>query len=292
MDQAQNLRNIIKKQNTKTITNARVIAVTSGKGGVGKSSISINLALALTELGKKVIILDADFGLANVEVMFGVIPKNNLGDLIFKGMNIKDIIVEGPRGVDFISGGSGIAKLVNLEKEQVKRLVGKLSELEEIADVIIIDTGAGIHPAVMEFLISSPETIVVTTPEPTSITDSYALLKALSLNEGFDKENTKIKMIANRVASENEGVNLHEKLSAVVGRFLEIDIEYMGIVPQDSYIQKAIMKQKPVYIMYPNAPASKRFKEIAENIVNNEEITIKTKGIRSYFKSVFTRKRG
>ena len=176
MDQAENLRNMIRKQNQNNIKNARVIAITSGKGGVGKSNLSVNLALELTRMGKKVIILDADFGLANVEVMFGVIPEYNLSDLMFKGKEIKDIITEGPEGVGFISGGSGIANLINLDQEQVKRLVGKMTDLEELADVIIIDTGAGIAPSVMEFLLASPETIIVTTPEPTSVTDSYALL--------------------------------------------------------------------------------------------------------------------
>ena len=151
MDQAENLRNMIRKQNQNNIKNARVIAITSGKGGVGKADLAVNLALELTRMGKKVIILDADFGLANVEVMFGVIPEYNLSDLMFKGKEIKDIITEGPEGVGFISGGSGIANLINLDQEQVKRLVGKMTDLEELADVIIIDTGAGIAPSVMEF---------------------------------------------------------------------------------------------------------------------------------------------
>ena len=216
MDQAETLRNIIKLQNQRTVINARVITVTSGKGGVGKSNTSINLALQFHKMGKKVIILDADFGLANVEVMFGVIPKYNMGDLIFNGMDIKDIITEGPEGVGFISGGSGIAKLVNLDKDQVKNLVGKLSQLEEFADVIIIDTGAGISPAVMEFILASPETVLVTTPEPTSITDSYALLKALSMTDSYDSSVNKVKMLANRVSNEKEGRNLYEKLNSVV----------------------------------------------------------------------------
>ena len=150
MDQAQNLRNVIKVKNQSRKLDARVITVTSGKGGVGKSNLSVNLALELTRMGKKVIILDADFGLANVEVMFGVIPEYNLSDLMCKGKEIKDIITEGPEGVGFISGGSGIANLINLDQEQVKRLVGKMTDLEELADVIIIDTGAGIAPSVME----------------------------------------------------------------------------------------------------------------------------------------------
>lgn len=291
MDQAENLRNIIKKQNQKDISNARVIAVTSGKGGVGKSSISINLALQFTKMGKKVIILDADFGLANIEVMFGVIPKYNLSDLMFKGRELKEIITEGPDGVGFISGGSGIAKLVNLDKEQIKRLVSKLSELEELADVIIIDTGAGISPSVMEFLIASPETIIVTTPEPTSITDSYALLKALSISEGFKKEECRVKMIANRVASEAEGNNLYEKLSMVVEKFLDIRIDYLGYVPHDASITKAVMKQKPVSIIYPNAASTKRLEIIAATLMSdNRMISPAKRGIRGYLKTVFAKK--
>ena len=152
---------------------------------------------------------------------------------MFASKELDEIITEGPEGIRFISGGSGIAKLVNLDKEQVRRLVNKLSELEGMADVIIIDTGAGISPAVMEFLVESPETILVTTPEPTSITDSYALLKALSMNENFKKDETTIKMIANRVDSEAEGRSLYEKLNVVVMKFLEINMQYLGAVPQD-----------------------------------------------------------
>ena len=164
MDQAENLRNIIKKQNQKNVDNARVIAVTSGKGGVGKSSFSINIAIQLARMGKKVIILDADFGLANIEVMLGIIPKANLSDLMFRGKELKEIILDGPEGVQFISGGSGIAKLSNLDREQIKRLVSKLSELEELADVVIIDTGAGMSSSVMEFLVAAPEIVIITTP--------------------------------------------------------------------------------------------------------------------------------
>ncbi len=290
MDQAENLRNIIKRQNQKDVTNARVIAVTSGKGGVGKSSVSINLAIQFTKMGKKVIILDADFGLANIEVMFGVIPKYNLSDLMFSGKELKDIITDGPEGVRFISGGSGIAKLVNLDKEQVKRLVNKLSELENMADIIIIDTGAGISPTVMEFLVASPETIIVTTPEPTSITDSYALLKALTMHENFRKSEARIKMIANRVSSENEGRNLYEKLNMVVMKFLDINIEYLGIIPQDNNIIKAVMKQKPVSLIYPNAVSTRHFEEISERIMNGgADIPVYRRGIRGYLKSVFAK---
>lgn len=290
MDQAQNLRNIIKMQNQKMVQNARVISVTSGKGGVGKSNTSVNIALQFQRQGKRVIIFDADFGLANIEVMFGIIPKYNLGDLMFKGKELKEIITPGPEGVGFISGGSGIAKLVNLDKEQIKRLVGKLSELDELADVIIIDTGAGISSSVMEFLVASPETILVTTPEPASITDSYALLKALSMNENYSPEKCKVKLIANRVGKKEEGQNLYEKLSAVSSRFLNIELEYLGAIPFDNNITKAVMTQEPVSLKYPGSVSSKCYEDIV-NILENKEISSHNNiGVRNFFKSVFLKK--
>lgn len=291
MDQAENLRNIIKLQNQRQVSNARVIAVTSGKGGVGKSSTSINLALQFRKKGKRVIILDADFGLANIEVMFGVIPQYNLGDLMFKGKELKEIITEGPNGVGFISGGSGIAKLVNLDKEQVKRLVNKLSELDEMADVIIIDTGAGISASVMEFLTASPETILVTTPEPTSITDSYALLKALSMNEDYNMRENRIRMLANKVSGETEGRGLYEKLNVVVSKFLDIRMEYLGEIPYDGNINRAVMKQKPVSLMYPNSAAARKYESIVELLESNAEREgLKQGGIKRFFRTVFSKK--
>lgn len=290
MDQAQNLRNIIKMQNQKMVQNARVISVTSGKGGVGKSNTSVNIALQFQRQGKRVIIFDADFGLANIEVMFGIIPKYNLGDLMFKGKELKEIITPGPEGVGFISGGSGIAKLVNLDKEQIKRLVGKLSELDELADVIIVDTGAGISSSVMEFLVASPETILVTTPEPASITDSYALLKALSMNEDYSPEKCRVKLIANRVGKKEEGQNLYEKLSAVSSRFLNIELEYLGAIPFDNNITKAVMTQEPVSLKYPGSVSSKCYEDIV-NILENKEISSHNNiGVRNFFKSVFLKK--
>lgn len=289
MDQAEKLREIIKKQNQSNESSARIITVTSGKGGVGKSNVSINLALQFRRQGKRVIIFDADFGLANIEVMFGVIPQYTLADLMFKGKEIKDIITEGPEGVMFVSGGSGIARLVNLDNEQIKRLVYKISELEKLADVIIVDTGAGISPAVLEFVAASQEVILVTTPEPTSITDSYALLKALSMYNVFDYESTNVMIVANRVNSANESSNLYEKLSAVVNRFLKIKISYLGAIPYDQYINKAVMKQKPVSIAYPSASASKSFQAISTRLAKNETAQVgRAKGVARFFSRVFS----
>ena len=175
MDQAEQLRNIIKAQNAQPRPVARVMTVTSGKGGVGKSNTSINLAIQFRKMGQRVIILDADFGLANIEVMFGAVPKHNLADLIYQGKSIKDIITWGPMDVGFISGGSGIASMSNLSREHLTYIIQNLAQLDAITDIIIVDTGAGISDAVLEFLVASGEILLVTTPEPTSITDSSAV---------------------------------------------------------------------------------------------------------------------
>lgn len=284
MDQAEKLRAIIKEQKQSNTSGARIITVTSGKGGVGKSNVSSNLALWFRRQGKRVVIFDADFGLANIEVMYGVIPKYTMADIMFKGKEIKDVITEGPEGVMFISGGSGIAKLVNLDNEQIKRLVNKLTELENVADVIIVDTGAGISPSVLEFVAASPEVVLVTTPEPTSITDSYALLKALAMYEGFDKENTSISLVANKVASIEQSSNVYEKLSSVVTKFLDLKINYLGAVPQDTAITKAVMKQKPVSIEYPSSGAAKAFHRICDRLMNKEVGTTQAKkGVSHFF---------
>ena len=288
MDQAEKLRAIIKQQNQIYTSNARIITVTSGKGGVGKSSVSINLALQFRRQGKRVIIFDADFGLANIEVMFGVIPKYTLADLMFKGRELKEIVTEGPEGVMFVSGGSGVARLVNLDNEQIKRLVHKMSELENMADIIIVDTGAGISTSVLEFVAASPEVVLVTTPEPTSITDSYALLKALAMYRGFDRNATNVMVVANRVTSAAESRSIFEKLSAVVERFLNIKLNYLGAVPYDSAITKAVMKQKPVTIAYPSSGSAKFFSIISSRLMNNETgVPHWKKGVARFFERVF-----
>ena len=210
MDQASQLRVIKANQLNKPL--ARVLTVTSGKGGVGKSNTSINLAIQFRKMGKKVVILDADFGLANIEIMFGCVPQHNLVDLIYQGKSIKDIITRGPMDIGFISGGSGISGMGNLTLDQLNYIINNLAELDAFADVIIIDTGAGISDAVMEFLVASEEILLVTTPEPTSITDSYSLLKALYRHPKYSPESTTVKMIANRVEREEDGKTLYNKL--------------------------------------------------------------------------------
>jgi len=262
MDQAEQLRNLIKQQNREEHL-ARVITVTSGKGGVGKSNISLNLAISFSRLRKKVVILDADFGLANIEVMLGIRPRYNLSDVISRGRNVSEIITRGPGNIGFVSGGSGINELTNLNSDQLRILVNVMYQLDSIADVIIIDTGAGISEHVMEMILSSAEILLVATPEPASITDAYVLLKTLKGQDGYNKDTLKIRLLGNRTQNKSEGKELYEKLNSVVSRFLDMDMDYMGAVPYDHFLQKAVMKQRPVSLAYPNAPSSKAIQELA-----------------------------
>lgn len=287
MDQAEKLRNIIKKNQGEIRPAARVITVTSGKGGVGKSNVAVNLAVEFKKLGNRVVIFDADFGLANVEVMFGAIPKNNLSDLIYQGKNIKEVITEGPLGIGFISGGSGIAGMTNLDKDNISYLIRNLAQLDALADIIIIDTGAGIADNVLEFLIASNEVILVTTPEPTSITDSYSLLKALNRHPRFDKENTLIKIVANKTIDFEEGRQLFNKLNVVVQRYLRMPITFAGVIPDDPLLRKAVMQQSPVTISYPNSKAAKAFKDLTTTLVNHaSDPVFHKRGMAGFFASM------
>jgi len=290
MDQAQQLRNIIKASQQRPL--ARVITVTSGKGGVGKSNTAINLAIQFRKMGQRVIILDADFGLANIEIMFGAVPKHNLYDLIYKGMKMSDIITWGPGEVGFISGGSGIVGMSNLSRDYLSYIIQNLAQLDAMADIIIVDTGAGISDAVLEFLVASGEILLVTTPEPTSITDAYTLLKALGRHERFSRTDTKIKVLSNRVESEEEGRTLFTKLNLVVSRYLKLDIEYLGSVPQDEELRKAVMQQTPISLKDSKAKSARAYEAIAGTLMNKEVgKTIQKRGMAAFFSHIVAGKK-
>lgn len=289
MDQAEQLRRLIRQQEHQAQQLARVVTVTSGKGGVGKSSIAVNLAVQMKRLGKRVVVFDADFGLANVEVMLGVRPQFNLADLMFRGKTLAEIITEGPEGIGFISGGSGIQELARMTREQVIYLTQKLVELDSVADVILIDTGAGIADTVLEFVAASSEVLLVATPEPTSITDAYALLKTLNRRADFSRESTSIKMISNRIKNEAEGRNLYDKMSLIVNKFLNIQPEFMGMIPQDDAVSKAVMQQKPVTLAYPQSPAAKAIQAIAAKLCDDPEPEVK-RGITGLFSELIRTK--
>ena len=279
MDQATALRNLVKSNNAANRPVSRVITVTSGKGGVGKSNTSINLAIQFRKLGQRVII---------IEIMFGAVPKHNLCDLIYQNKNIREIITWGPMEVGFISGGSGIAGMTNLSREYLTYIIQNLAELDAIADIIIVDTGAGISDAVLEFLVASGEIILVTTPEPTSITDSYSLLKALNAHNRFDREYSQIKVMANKVESESEGQALFNKLNAVVVRYLGLNMSYLGSVPQDQQLVKAVMQQTPVSLQNPTAKSSVSYEQIAGKLMNIEPAKLNKRGMAAFFSHIVT----
>lgn len=278
MDQAAKLRQQVEKLKEQAST-ARVIAVTSGKGGVGKTSISVNLALQFQKQGKRVVILDADFGLANVEVMLGIRPKYDLADVIFSNRSIEDIITEGPAGIGFISGGSGVQDLGNLDKNKLQKLIAQLVKLDNLYDVVIIDTGAGIADSVIEFVLSSPEVLLVITPEPTSITDAYSLLKVVNRKKEFDRNSKAIKVITNRVESYEDGQEIYEKIRIVVSKFLNIQLEYLGYIPYDRRMENAVLEQKPVVIVAPNSGPALRLKTICNVLLKMPEEETKKYGI-------------
>ena len=279
MDQAQQLRNIIKANQQRPL--ARVITVTSGKGGVGKSNTAINLAVQFRKMGQKVIILDADFGLANIEIMFGAVPKHSLYDLIYKGMNMSDIITWGPGEVGFISGGSGIVGMSDLSRDYLTYIIKNLAQLDAMADVIIIDTGAGISDAVLEFLVASGEILLVTTPEPTSITDAYSLLKALNRHPRFSNDYSQIKVISNRVSSEQ-----------VVSKYLSLKLEFLGSIPQDQALSDAVMQQMPVSLESPKAKSAVAYETIASVLMNKEvDKKIQKRGMAAFFSHIVAGKK-
>lgn len=292
MDQAEQLRNIIKAgSQPATRPLARVITVTSGKGGVGKSNTSINLAVQFRKMGQRVIILDADFGLANIEIMFGAVPKHNLCDLIYQGKNIQDIITWGPMEIGFISGGSGIAGMSNLSKDYLNYIIQNLEKLDSMTDIIIVDTGAGISDAVLEFLVASEEILLVTTPEPTSITDSYSLIKALNRHPRFSKDTSQIKVIANKVTNEDEGEMLFLKLQTVVTKYLKLPITYLGMVPQDDHLAKAVMQQMPVSIDNPNCKSAVAYEMLAAKLMNKElNRNVTKRGMAAFFSHIISKR--
>ena len=290
MDQASRLRQLVQSENK--MPTSRVITVTSGKGGVGKTTMSVNLALEMVKKGKKVVILDADFGLANVEVMLGIRPKYNLLDLIHNNLKISDIITTGPNGIGFISGGSGVSELADLDNVKIRLLINKLIELDNMYDVVIIDTGAGITDSVMEFVMVSPEVLLVVTPEPTSITDAYSLLKVLRRRKDFNPIYKNIYVIANRVEDDNEGLEIYSKINTVSSKFLNTNLKYLGAVIQDKNASMAVIEQKPIVMSFPNSVSAKCIGELTSKLVNDGDENVKEKeGIAKLFLNFIRSKR-
>lgn len=285
MDQAEKLRRIVNNQLEQAISEprtSRVITVTSGKGGVGKTNITANLAVQLQRAGKKVVIIDADFGLANIEVVLGIVPRSNLGEVIHGKKVITDIITEGPMNIKFISGGSGVQDLIHLNEHQLSFFIKNLSLLDQMADIILIDTGAGLTDAVLSFSKAADEIILVTTPEPTSVTDAYALIKTLCSQKNNATPN--IKLLVNRVDDEEEGREIYYKLKQVSKRFLNVEIDDLGYIPYDRALVKSVKLQEPVSISFPKSDVSKAFEIISNRVLDTEYKEKKNTGLTLFVK--------
>lgn len=242
----------------------RVITITSGKGGVGKTTFTINMGIAMAQLGQRVFIIDADLGTANVDVLLNLQPKYNLTHIINKEKELLDIIVEGPGGIHLIPGGSGLQNLANMEEWQFNRLISSLQDLEQYADIILIDTGAGLGKNVINFALAADNIILITNPEPHSITDAYAVLKVL------DEMQTKINpyLVLNRIESFKEYAEVSQKMIQVVNRFLSIKMTALGYILEDPTVPKSNRRMEPFILNSPQCPASRNLKSLAENIIN------------------------
>jgi flagellar biosynthesis protein FlhG len=272
MDQAEQLRELVKtiengKQKPELNSkNARIIAVTSGKGGVGKTSVTVNMAANMAKDGKRVLIIDADLGLSNVEILLGMTPSSTLRDLIRNKKEINDIIINGPFEIDFISGGNGFLELAELSEIEIEEIIVKFQALDDLYDIIIIDTGAGISKNVISFLQISDDVLVVTTPEPTAMTDAYSIIKIL--NE--KKENAKIGLIINRVKTGEEYRHASNILTSTAKKFLKKDIRDMGYVMEDSVVRDTIFKKVPFVLYYPESKASMCVKNLTAKFTGDE----------------------
>ncbi len=294
MDQANGLRELVQNNKVnysdlKVFKNSKVIAVTSGKGGVGKSNFVANLAINLQSKGNKVLIIDADVGLANIELLFDVTPKKTFKSLL-DGEDINNVLTETPIGIKLLSGGSGIVELSNISARQQDMLIETFSYLEEKYDFILIDTGAGISDLVLKFLKLADETIIVTLPEPTAITDAYALLKVA--NNGSINSKQKYSIVVNRVATPEEGEFVVRKLSLVAKKFLDLDISGLGVLSEDQAVIKSVKKQDVMEVYNNGAKYAKDIECIVNKLLDEEvdfeELTDQSKSkIMTRLKSIF-----
>ncbi len=242
------------------------IAVASGKGGVGKTNVVANLAIAFKRLGRKPLVFDADLGLSNIDVLLQLAPRYNIQHLLKGEKSLKDIIVQGPEGILILPASSGVQELTALNEFQRLKLLEEFDAFDHDIDTLLIDTSAGISENVAFFCIAAQEIIVVTSPEPTAITDAYALIKVLSTRY----QERDFNILVNSVRSEVEAINVFKSLSTATGRFLNISINYLGFIPLDYAVQKAVRAQKAFISAFPDCLASKQITEIASILVETE----------------------
>jgi len=266
-DQAEKLREAMrqnkgageKPSTIKENKKARIITVTSGKGGVGKTNVSVNLALAYARTGRKVVVMDADLGLANVNVMLNMIPKFNLYHVIRKQKTMKEIMVETEYGISMVAGASGFSKIANLTEEERQYFIEELNTLSS-ADIVIIDTSAGVSSNVLDFVAAADDSIIITTPEPTAITDAYGIIKIIATEIG--NLNMGLKLVVNRVKGAADAMKIADRMINITSQFLNLKLEYLGFIYDDPAVPRAVLKQRPFMVIEPKCKASQCLEHI------------------------------
>jgi flagellar biosynthesis protein FlhG len=295
-DQAEKLREIMrrkkettgssKSQSSKSVSKvaekSRIITVTSGKGGVGKTNLSVNMALAFARLGKKVIVMDADLGLANVNVMLNMIPKYNLYHVIKKQKSIREILVETEYGISIVAGASGFSQIANMGEDDRKDFISELDTLSN-ADIIIIDTSAGVSSNVLDFIAAADDAVILTTPEPTAITDAYGIIKIIATE--YDSLNMGLKLVVNRAKGAAQATSVADRLINIAGQFLNLKVDYLGFIYDDTAVPNSVLRQKPFMVTDPKCKASICVQHIVERMDKNKPGD--SPGFGAMFKRIF-----
>ncbi|MDR1324778.1 MAG: MinD/ParA family protein [Treponema sp.] len=277
-DQAEELRKLMSQssaQDTQRLITpvdtqskkTRIITVTSGKGGVGKTNMSVNMAIAYARMGKKVVVMDADLGLANVNVMLNIIPRFTLFHVMRRQKTMKEIMEKTEYGISIVAGASGLAKIANLNEEERQNFINELESLTEV-DVIIIDTSAGVNNNVIDFVAAAEDAVIITTPEPTAITDAYGLIKIIATE--YENLNIGLKLVVNRVKSAAEARKVADRMTNIAGQFLNLKVDYLGYIYDDPVVAQGVLRQKPFLVIDPRARASFCIEHIVDRLEKTE----------------------
>jgi flagellar biosynthesis protein FlhG len=281
-DQAQKLRELVAAHKVRP----RIITVTSGKGGVGKSNVVINLAVTLAKMKKRVLVIDADLGLANIDILLGLKNRHNIEDVLDGRMGLKDIVVEGPMGIKVVPGSSGIPRIANMSNRKRKEFIASFKDLEDEADIILIDTSAGVMKNVIKFALLADEIVLVTTPEPAAITDAYAMIKVVY----SEKPEAHIGLIINQTRNKAQATDVGNKIAEVSRQFLNFPVFVLGALPSDPHVLKAVMQRRPWVELYPRSAASDAIRKVAAKILNGEGESLEAGGgfihrVSAFFKA-------
>ena len=295
-DQASRLRNLIEQRALEESTSrkvgeldfgmaqdTRVIAVTSGKGGVGKTNLAVNLAVALKLLGQRVMIIDADIGMANVNLLMGSVTNRSLLELLRSDVEAEDVVKDGAAGVKYISGAAGVEAALSLNRDEQRKLHQKLGRCSEMADIVIIDTGAGLNRNVIEFVLAAEEVLLITTPEPTAIADAYAVIKAYATYT----DRRDIKLVVNRIRDEEESFEVVAKINQTTKNFLDVTVDCLGYIYEDKAVLDAVHKQEPFVLARPNCAASRCVMELADSLLSGEKMNSVSLGWRGFLERLF-----